>query len=179
MSNARDRIDTLPSVAGPHGLAWTCDLDAIRNRLGVAGADDAMLALWVVEAPWAHPLWHSYLISLVHLRPLPDNRRTIFYLPDATHELIVSALDPEAAREPVILGLANAATLQPDNFGAQFVAAADATARNVIKTTVQSICDGFLNPDTDARIQWVELFGDNMMCDRANARPPIVRGLSQ
>ena len=114
-----EAINIAPTITDTHGRAWTVDLAALRTTLGVKAEDDAGVAQWVVEAPWAHPLWHSYLLALVHLRPMPDGRPTKLYLIGATHELWLYALNPEHPREPLIVGKNGARYLQPINFAAQ------------------------------------------------------------
>lgn len=125
----------------------------------------------VTAAPaWAHPTWHSYLISLVHLRPEPGLLLPKVYRPHATHELVVQALDPEGDRDKLLtLGLGSyCRCLTPANFAAQIVEVSDALASDRIRKAVELICEGKLSPDTDFTQQWVALFGDNMM--RAWAR---------
>ena len=58
----------------PNGKAWRFDLDAIRMRMKADPASDAAVDAWLIEAPWAHPVWHSYLVMLIHLRPIPGYR---------------------------------------------------------------------------------------------------------
>ena len=93
-----DDIGKMPDLIGGSGRAWRMDLGAMRTFQNIEAENDGTIVGWVVEAPWAHPLWHSYVILSSHLRPLPDQRKTIFYLPDATHEIWVYALDPEQPR---------------------------------------------------------------------------------
>ena len=166
-ANAEIRDPTIlvsPTISGPHGRAWLCDLVAGRHLLGFREEDDATLVHWVVEAPWAHPFWNSYSILLIHLRPMPDARETVFYLPDATHEFHVYALDPEKGREPLIkTGIPRQHWLQPANFVAQFIEISDDLARDRIRAVVQEICDGKLSPDTDWRSEWVARFNDKMI----------------
>lgn len=174
----KDPITAEPVISGPHGKAWLCDTAKGREIMGLSGENDATLAHWIVEAPWAHPAWHSYSIVLVHLRPMPDNQETIFYLDDATHEMWLYALNPECDRNPVIERaiVEGPCWLHPGNFAAQFIEITDDLARFRVKDAVRMICDGTLSPDTDFRSMWEHLFGDNMMLDRPNARPPRTTG---
>lgn len=169
-------VSAEPVLKGDKGKAWLCDLEAARRHYGVTTDQDATLAHWIIEAPWAHPIWHSYSLILVHLRPLADGRKTMFYLPDATHEIWVYALDPDADRDAAIAnGSAPSMWLDPKNFAAQFIEVEDSLAYDRVKAAVQKICDGKLSPDTDFTYQWAKLFGDNMLKDRPNARPPVER----
>lgn len=161
MTTARD--DPMPPATktGAHGRAWRADLSAMRKILNVDADADATLDSWVVETPWAHPFWHSYWIALVHLRPMPDARKTLIYRDDATHEFWVYALNPEEPRADALMGKAH--FLTPGNFAAQLAQPSDDAARAAIEGAVDLILSGELNPDTDARRQWRALFGDAMI----------------
>ena len=156
-----DVVSAAPTIHHSRGRAWRVDLEKVRRSLD--GPPDAAVALWIVEATWAHPLWHSYAISLVHLRPMPDNRRTLFYLAGATHELVVDAMDPRVPREAAIAGDVAPARLRPTNFAGQFIADSDEAAAQRIANTVADICCGRLSPDTDHLSQWVARYGDHMV----------------
>jgi hypothetical protein len=159
-----DNVTLPPAIIGPYGRAWFCDNGAGRKQMGIRDDSDATLAHWVVEAPYAHPVWHSYSIVLLHLRPMFDDRPTIFYVDGATHEMWVYALNPGVDREPLIkTGIVDGSWLFPGNFGAQFIEIADELAALRIKQAVQSICDGQLSPDTDHQRAWQALFGSNMI----------------
>ncbi len=160
-------VATAPHLDMPHGKAWLLDMPAIRRRLPT-GHQDAAVAVWLVEAPWAHPVWHSYSVSLIHLRPLPGLSEPTRYLALATHELIVSALDPDGDRDRLLAeGCGpHCRWLLPANFAAQMVEVSDELASARVRDAVERICRGTLSPDTDFTAQWVALFGDNMMKDR-------------
>jgi hypothetical protein len=157
-----DQVATAPTLVGTHGRAWKRDNAAARARYNVAEQDDAQISMWIVEAPAAHPFWHSYMVSLVHLRPMPDGRETILYHPDASHELVIFALDPEQPRQPSIDG-AFPNLLHPANFAAQLIMASDEEAASRIEGAVSLILSGELSPDTDHLSKWRALFGDNMI----------------
>ena len=159
-----------PDRDGTVGRAWNCDIVALRQRLNVAAYDDATLAIWCVEAPWAHPLWHSYRVALVHLRPMRGGRETKFYRDGATHEFWVEALNPEKPRLPAIRGEESGKVLVPLNFAAQLVEPSDEAARTRIEAAIDLMIAGELNPDTDARRQWEALFGDAMIKPEWRAR---------
>lgn len=173
-------ITFAPKIEAEKGKAWECDVPALRRAMSVREEDDAVLTNWIVEAPWAHPSWHSYAITLMHLRELPDKRRTVFYLDDATHEIWVHALDPEGDREKLIRGGGGfdcCHVLSPKNFASQFIEIEDRFALERVEAAVRLICEGKLSPDSDhARCCWPRLFGDCMLKDRPGSRPPRVRG---
>lgn len=163
--NVDDPISIPPTIDGPHAKAWRMDYVSILKALGNP-KETAGVCMWLVEAPWAHPFWHSYRISLVHLRPIEALGPATIYLEGATHEMVVEALDPEKPRQAALDRL-DFAQLQPANFAAQMIKSSDADAEIAVGMAVKMICDGRLNPDTDFRAQWIAMFGDNMMKDRA------------
>ena len=146
-----------------NGRAWACDVEGLRQSRGVSQDLDATIGSWIVEARWAHPLWHSYAIFLIHLRPLAGGAPAKIHVDGATHEFILFALDPDGPRTPAILGEEYARILRPANFAAQLVEADDDGARWTIEGIIDQIIMGQLNPDTDALRQWVALFGDAML----------------
>lgn len=158
-----------PDVSGARGKAWAIDVAFHIRQLGVDPAQDATLAMWIVEAPWAHPVGHSYAVILVHLRDMPDGRKTLRCNPLGTHEIWVWALDPEADRNGMLdnpnTGVQSFA-LHPINYAGQFVEVEDSLAIERVRASVQAICDGKLSPDTDARWDWAKLYGDWMFKDR-------------
>jgi hypothetical protein len=157
----QDPIATEPHLVGPHARAWHVDLDATRRKLKQTADQDGTVRIWIAEAPWAHPCWHSYAIVLLHLRPLPG-KKTLIYLEGATHEIWVQALHPDYAREPAIRGEQPWAFMTPNNYSSQFIADSDGAAAARVEEVVQRICDGTLSPDTDFIRVWQALFGDNM-----------------
>ena len=172
----RDPIAKAPVLHGPHGRAWLCDLAKGAKIMKLAPGQDATLAHWVIEAPDAHPVWHSYSLIVIHLRPMPDNRPTMFYIDGATHEMWLYAIDPDKDRNELLsTGIVQRHWMWPCNFAAQFIEIGDDLARERIQNAAMRICLGELNPDTDGRSQWEAQFGSNMMKDRPNRRPPVVR----
>lgn len=159
-----DPIAKPPDIVCPHGRAWMCDLAEGYRIKGFKPEDDATLAHWVVEAPYAHPFWHSYSVVLIHLREMPDKRVTKIYKPGATHEIWVYAMDPQKDRRPVVeTGIVDGSWLTPGNYAGQFIAGSDEAALVLVRGAVERICDGTLSPDTDFHWLWVGLFGNDMV----------------
>lgn len=165
-----DEVTIEPTCIGPHGRAWQLDIEKIRKdglKDGTFKQDDldkdSSVGIWMVEAPWAHPAWHSYLLVLVHLRD--NGLPTKFYLKGATHEIWLYALDPDGDRQSLLeRGInKNCRWLTPNNYADQFIAANDAEAFQRVEICVHEICAGALNPDTDAQGQWIKRFGGHMM----------------
>jgi hypothetical protein len=161
-----------PDYEGCIGKAWQADLVAVRKAHDVAEADDGTIDVWLLEAPGAHPVWHSYTLVLIHLRPMPDGRPTRFYLEGATHEIWLHAMNPDIDRERFltdmkpqdIAGELTGGWLEPKNFASQLICESDDAARKLIlEMAVKPVCDGVLSPDTDYVRHWHMRFGDNML----------------
>lgn len=130
-----------------------------------ASAGTAYSACWIVHAPWAHPIWHSYAIHLVDLNTDIEGKPAQKLREDVTHEMTLWALDPDPNKQPVIGESLkdwdlNGCMLQPANYGYQFVADSDEAARNRIQALVDKIEKRLLSPDTDFRWDWDRVFKD-------------------
>lgn len=150
-----------PDIDMPNGQAWEYDLEKM-GQFNKLDGEHGTISLWLVKAAWAHPWWHSYIISTIHLRPIAELPPPRMYLPDATHEILVEALTPDWKYED-LLELPHRHALQPANFAAQWKATGDEGAKMYVRETVELICKGELSPDTDFISLWVERFNDSMM----------------
>jgi hypothetical protein len=163
-----DPITQAPTMQSQLTRVWRADIDAQYQAQKMQREWGGDVAAWLIEAPWAHMAWHSYLINLVHMRPIETgpiaekSKDLIVYLPGATHELWVQALDPGHPRQPM-LETGRWHVLSPCNFTAQFIAETDQRAIDRVERAVQLICDGRLSPDTDYLRAWIALFGDSMV----------------
>ena len=174
-----DPVTATPELTGRGGRAWLVNMDVARLKFAMDPAKDGTLKVWVIEAPWAHPIWHSYALVLVHLRPIPGGPDIAVYLEGATHEFWLYVLDPgdpatvdqparPTSRETLIRGGlfghgGAPGFLSPMNFGAQFMADSDEAAAERVKASVQAIVDGVLSPDTDAIGDWKSVWGEAMI----------------
>lgn len=151
----RNEIVTPPTLVGAHTKAWQLPIKAAPTH--------DTITHWLVEAPWAHPAWHSYYIGTIHLR----HEGVLRYVEGGTHELVVAVIDPRVERQRIVDGDTSmkGIFLAPLNFAAQFIELDDEMARDRIKRTVQEIVDEKLSPDTDYVRDWVRLFGGNMLQD--------------
>lgn len=161
-----DRKATPPTLKAPNGEAWEIDLPRARALANETEETDSTVALWVVFAPWAHAFWAYYLVGAIHLRPSATLPQPKIFLPGATHEVIVYALDPEVV--PDVVNTSKLRKLRPVNFAGQWRAGArpnpvdlDRAAAEKIKFHVGEILVGDLSPDTDFRRQWVERFSNS------------------
>ena len=112
---------------------------------------------WIVEAKWAHPLWHSYAFLLYDITTeIPGQPASVFYRDGMTHELMVFALDPAHPVEPMFK------VLTPANHGYQFKAESDEAATARIVALLEEIEAKKLSPDTDFRTMWDVRFPDGV-----------------
>lgn len=159
----RDPVGLAPDIRGTHGRAWRIRLEAARRRLDVAAEDDPTLGAFLIEAPYAHHLWHSYLFLFQHLRAQGRAAPAVISRPGATHQFNLWASDPDWRRRPQIEGTAPWSYLMPMNFAGQFIAADDEAAVAEMDALVLDICAARINPDTDYLRDWVARYGDWML----------------
>ena len=163
-----DMVLPEPWLVGHLGRAWRCDLDAAKRNDGRPDST-ATIGMWVIEAKYAHPIWHSYILAICHLRPIEGVPPAVLAMHGATHEFWLAALDPEkGSREKLINGTlpgrdGAVQILHHMNFSAQLVALTDPQAVGVMEATVRDVCNGALNPDTDHRRAWIRRFGSSGM----------------
>jgi hypothetical protein len=161
VAEVSDQVTIPPTIQAEHGRAWLVDLNKSPQA---EERPHATVATWLVEAPWAHPIWHSYLVCAIHLRPITD-LKTIFYLDGATHEIWVFALEPDMERQRFMETRDTSLCCQmyPKQFAAQFIEPSDESACERVKKSVEMICRKELSPDVDAQNDWGKLYGYNMM----------------
>lgn len=122
-------------------------------------------AAWIVRAPWAHPLWHSYAAFLYDLTTPHARGEPTLHMEGATHEFIMYALDPDKdvptiTEEVDSLKPLHGMLLQPANHGYQFKADSDDEARERVHACIAAVNRGELSPDTDFRSAWDGLWKD-------------------
>lgn len=100
----------------------------------------------LVYRPDAHPVWHTYVVSLIHLRS-PDAWRE---KPENTHELVIGALDPGTVPDPSDPLTVRA--LVPMNLVHQFSGIDDAAAGRIFDRFIQALAERRLTPDTDGKV---------------------------
>jgi hypothetical protein len=142
-----------PVYTGIAGKAWVMDMAAYMVKHPDSDAR-ATLKSWIVNCPSAHPLWDNYMIALITLKDIPGIKPAQIRMQDATHEIIVGAI--HSYRVPTIDD--SVSCLSPMNYTGQFSIKNDDAAIERLDQTIRLICDGRLNPDTDAVGQWNRLF---------------------
>ena len=54
----------------------------------------AVVSSWFIFAPKQSPVWNHYALSTIHLRDVPGTKPVVRLFPQATHEIVLAALDP-------------------------------------------------------------------------------------
>lgn len=138
-----------PDKTGPAARAWLRALPAVQ-----AVPDwEATLRFWYVDAPHAHPFWHWYVVSCISLRPLPGVRPAALQYPEATHEMMILALNPDSDPPPGP-DVEKLDHLVSIDFVGQFHGVTDDQAAAICDEAIDRICDGTLSPDQDFRQYW-------------------------
>lgn len=106
----------------------------------------------LLHRPDAHPVWPSYVVSLVHLRDVPEQSKPPHReYSDSTHEILCFALDPDVKPDPLDSG--SIRVLTPSNLTYQLRALSDALALSVFSQFVGALSRRELSPDSDFRSQ--------------------------
>lgn len=117
---------------------------------------------WIIDAPWAHPVWNQYALFLCDLTSEePGVDKGTIHTPGHTHEFLLYALDPAypIVRDTPIPEV-KFAPLNPPNYGYQFKADSNEAALARVQELVDGIVTLKLNPDTDYRSLWNKLLPD-------------------
>lgn len=135
-----------PTISGRHGHAWQIEntLFAEQFRRFMAGP------AWFVLLPAAHPLWPHYLLSCAHLRTVDGFPRPQLSFPEATHELVLQALNPESAPNPTDTNGWH--TMTPVNVAEQFHVDDDEQAASLVRLVAQALVHGVLPSECDDHI---------------------------
>lgn len=126
--------------------AWRCVLTP---------SDSAAIALWLLDCPFAHPVWHQWLLSLVHLReveglPPPVGRG---------HELVIFAVDPQIGLEPDVQLNTRALMMPPIVLRFASYDGDDIGAEAHVESLVEATMRRELSPDDDCRRLWQARIG--------------------
>lgn len=141
---------------------------ASRGQVGQQFSD-ATVAHWIVEAPWSHQVIHSYSLVLTHLRFTPGTKPPTKFLPGATHEVALWALNPMAPRDLLLRGPIDTTMWLALVYAGQIAEPTDSAATARIRRAAELVCQGRVSPYVEHVSSWIELFGDSIM---RVARPP-------
>lgn len=115
----------------------------------------ASLSIWIIFVPGQSPAWGHYVLCGVHLREIEGVRPPVKRFPDATHEVMLFALDPELGndlrpenfferKEAYFKNTGRSGFLDPCNYVGQVRQATDATFTRIVDMMAESIVNGVL-----------------------------------
>lgn len=149
------RIDPKAPVSGIYGRADFCPPPSAEQlataSAAARAANEHTVATYLLNAPMYHPAWGQYVMSIIDLKPDPRFADATLYLPEATHELVLFAIDPEhsldvdAVTRYCVTG--DLPILRPVNIGQQFTAT-DEEMHQVGWFACRGVVTGRLFPET-------------------------------
>lgn len=125
------------------------------------------IASWLIFAPSAHPMWSFHSLEAITLTDLPGRKLAHRQFPEATHEILVLALNPEFQPYTV----AEIASAAEQNAGLPYLTPPDVVFQLTAKDhEIERLCaygaracvDGRLVPDSDYRSHWQRAFTDTL-----------------
>jgi len=121
-------------------------------------SQEATLGAYLMYIPSAHLFWRHYMICVIHLRDIEGANPAVKQYPEATHELLVAALNPDYAPDPNDPETIH--TLRPLNVVVQFTVPKDEDAQEILTLAARACVDGrfLVEPEgiLGARGQWVD-----------------------
>jgi hypothetical protein len=148
-----------PAFEGPLGKAWKYPLPTDDGDWRLAVSLDAN---YLIFAPSAHPFWAWHVLLAIALRDVDGQPPAHKHYPEATHELMVWALDPDhpppdprAWPMPPDDGSPRPLQMmQPADAVVQFDVASDEQATEIVTLAAKACTTGLLVPDSDHRGAW-------------------------
>lgn len=135
-----------PTLQGPAGKAWE-----------IVGDGGPGLVSYLLHVPGAHIAWGSWLVGVVHLRPVAGMAPPKLHYPTAGHEFLIVSVNPERHGMYADPDGGPFHFLEPADVVYQFDGLTDAQAMLLGTLAAQRIVEGMLSPDSDFRRLWVEL----------------------
>lgn len=133
-------IEKKPAEEFSNGNVW--DVDGVEGH-------PTCLRIVILRFPEAHPMWHDYMLSLVHLRPVEVMPAPSLQNQNSSHELMCFALDPAANNQPT--NFDSFKPLLPQNLVFQFEGLTDDQAKEAFAHYLTALSNGRMSPDTDYR----------------------------
>ena len=125
-------------IAGPYGQATEVILD-----LPIQKKDwEACVSCWLLYCPGQSMAWDRFLFSAIHLRPIEDVKPAVINLPNASHEVILVALNPDYMPDPNDTETWH--MLLPINVMEQVELPDDQAARSLMRACVVAVVHGSL-----------------------------------
>jgi hypothetical protein len=159
-----------PDISGNAGRAWIVSLAEARRTPD----HQASIESYLLDIPGAHPFWHRWALSVIHLRDIPGVPPAHISVLGATHELSILSIDPNwqpDLAKPSLGFDAGVPFLTPADVVEQFIVRNDADARQLGAACVRAIVDGHLSPDQDFRPAWRRVIAETAKHIREGRHP--------
>jgi hypothetical protein len=156
-----------PDFEGPAGRAY----NLIDAGLARRPEQQAGLGAFLVNVPGAHPFWSWWLVSVVHLRPLPGAPDAQKRYPEAQYEFMIVTLNPEQTIDPHNLPPDGFRLLTPPDVAVQFHGVSDSDAARLCGQAALAIVNGLVSPDQDYRSVWERLITGTIEHYKAGTHP--------
>jgi hypothetical protein len=142
-----------PDLKG-HAEAWTIPIDPTRKDWRPDW--DAGIVHYLLHCQWSHPFWSWYSVSGIHLRDIPGVRPPRRDKPNASHEVIIMALNPRMKPDPdkLATGEQSLDYLIPLDLEHQVEDLTDDQFKQLMQDIIVVIVEGRASPDQDWRQWW-------------------------
>lgn len=136
-----------PDITGAAGKAWKVKVQPPQDK--------TTLSAYLVSVYGAHPFWNWWLVSVIHLRDVPEIPPAHKNYPEATHEFLILTIDPSGC--PPDPDKPDYKYLTPVDVQVQFHGLDDERVQKFCEDAVTAIADGQISPDQDYRNAWKQL----------------------
>lgn len=135
-----------PTAMGSAAMAWELPATLWPARV---------IQRWVVTVDKYNPELKYMFVSLIHLRPLPEEDAPTVYLPGASHEISAYALTPECV--PTLIDPLD--VMFPHVYASQFFEISDQRASVRFQQALNRMLIGEFDPMAYGDADWVNSFG--------------------
>lgn len=116
------------------------------------------LGSWLINYPGAHPFWEYWMLTCVTLADVPGVPPAKKHFPEATHELLILAIDPKwSVQLEDFMGGGTMPFLSPTDVVYQAQLPSDDLAVHLMELTAKDIVNRGSSPDQDYRTRWKEV----------------------
>lgn len=143
-----------PDYTGAAGRAWNIDFG--DSRMDMPLGANAVLAACLIEVPFAHPRWNSYMAAVIHLRPIPGAPPLECLRENATHEFSLSRVRPEFEDIADPADIRTIKAKSPPDIEQELILPSDERVLEVLGLAAQACVGGTLNPNKEYRQQWTD-----------------------
>lgn len=137
--------------------AWVLPVKDPKNRLHSNWRPDfeGTICGYLLHCTWSHPFWSWYLISAIHLRPIPGVKDPHKSYPEAEYEITILSIDPDHNPDPDKF-MDGYPWLMPIDLVHQFHGINDKQVEQLMQMMILEIVEGRASPDQDFRSWWRE-----------------------